>query len=63
MKIKNIFLQIVSFWVKIVVSAPGKLIISGEHSVLHGYSAISMAIKQRLEVEITELKDAKKKTL
>lgn len=48
---------------KIVVSAPGKLIISGEHSVLHGYSAIAIAIKQRLELEITELKDAKKKDI
>ena len=34
-------------------SAPAKLIISGEHSILHGYSAISMAIKQRFYIEMS----------
>ena len=37
-------------------SAPAKLIITGEHSILHGYSAISTAIKQRMNVEIIKNK-------
>ena len=37
----------------IKLSTSGKLVISGEHAVMHGYSAISMAINQRMFVKIT----------
>ena len=36
----------------IKLSASGKLVVSGEHAVMHGYSAISMAINQRMFVKI-----------
>ena len=39
----------------IKVSAPGKIVLCGEHAVLHGYSAISMAINQRLYVEFFKI--------
>jgi len=39
---------------KIKVSAPGKIILSGEHAVVYGYPAILSAIDRRLSVEIEE---------
>lgn len=39
----------------IKLSTSGKLVISGEHAVMHGYSAISMAINQRMFVKITPI--------
>ncbi len=39
---------------KIRVSAPGKIILSGEHAVVHGYPEILSAIDRRLSVEIEE---------
>lgn len=37
---------------KVKVSAPGKIILSGEHAVVYGYPAILSAIDKRLTVEI-----------
>lgn len=39
----------------IVVTAPGKLIVSGEWALLAGYSGISMAINRIIEIKITKL--------
>lgn len=39
---------------KVKVSAPGKIILSGEHAVVHGYPEILSAINRRLSVEIEE---------
>ena len=39
----------------IIISASGKLVLSGEHAVMHGYSAIAMAINQRMVVKITTI--------
>lgn len=39
---------------KIKVSAPGKIILSGEHAVVYGYPAILAAVDRRLSLEITE---------
>lgn len=36
------------------VSAPGKIILSGEHAVVYGYPAILAAIDQRLSVQVSE---------
>jgi mevalonate kinase len=33
------------------VSAPGKIIVSGEHSVVHGKAAILFAINKRIHLE------------
>jgi mevalonate kinase len=43
----------------IKVSAPGSLMIMGEHAVLHGYSALAMAINKRLNIQITPRNDRK----
>lgn len=40
----------------IAVSAPGKIILSGEHSVVYGKSALLAAVNRRLFVEIREIK-------
>ena len=37
---------------KVRVSAPGKIILSGEHAVVYGYPAILAAVDRRLSVEI-----------
>ena len=39
---------------KVKVSAPGKVILSGEHAVVYGYPEILSAIDRRLSVEIEE---------
>lgn len=39
---------------KVKVSAPGKIILSGEHAVVYGYPEILSAIDRRLTVEIQE---------
>lgn len=36
------------------VSAPGKIILSGEHAVVYGYPAILAAVNRRLAVEVEE---------
>ena len=41
---------------KIKVSAPGKIILSGEHAVVYGYPEVLSAIDKRLFVEIEESK-------
>ena len=38
----------------IKISAPGKLIVSGEHSILYGYPCISMAIDKTIKVDISQ---------
>ncbi len=42
---------------KSFVSAPGKIILSGEHSIVHGQPAILAAVNRRLLVEIEESKN------
>ena len=37
---------------QVKVSAPGKIILSGEHAVVYGYPAILAAIDRRLSVEV-----------
>lgn len=37
------------------ISAPGKLVLCGEHAVLNGEPAISLAINQRIFVKITQI--------
>jgi len=39
---------------KVKVSAPGKIILSGEHAVVYGYPEILCAVDRRLSVEIEE---------
>ena len=39
---------------KVIVSAPGKIILSGEHAVVYGYPEVLSAIDKRLSVEIEE---------
>jgi mevalonate kinase len=41
----------------IKVSAPGKLMLLGEHAVVYGYPCIVTAISQRLEVSISKIDD------
>ncbi len=38
----------------ICISAPGKVVLCGEHAVLYGSSAISFSIKQRMFVKLTQ---------
>lgn len=45
---------------KIEVSAPGKIILSGEHAVVYGKPEIITAIDRRLRVDIQEFKKAAK---
>jgi len=45
---------------KVKVSAPGKIILSGEHAVVYGKPEIIGAINQRLEVTIKELESSTK---
>ncbi|MBV8802842.1 MAG: mevalonate kinase, partial [Gammaproteobacteria bacterium] len=35
------------------IKAPGKLILSGEHAVVHGHPALVMAVNRYVELEIT----------
>ena len=44
----------------IKLSVPGKLVIAGEHAVMHGYSSISMAINQKMFVKIQPIFGGKK---
>ena len=37
------------------ISAPGKLVLCGEHAVLNGEPAMSLAINQRIFVKITQI--------
>ena len=39
---------------RVKVSAPGKIILSGEHAVVYGYPEILSAIDRRLNIEIEE---------
>lgn len=41
----------------IKVSAPGKLMLLGEHAVVYGYPCIVTAISQRLEVSVSQVDD------
>lgn len=41
---------------KVKVSAPGKIILSGEHGVVYGYPAILTAVNRRLSVEVEIIK-------
>lgn len=41
---------------KVRVSAPGKIILSGEHAVVYGHPAILAAVDRRLSVEIEKAK-------
>lgn len=41
---------------KVKVSAPGKIILSGEHAVVYGHPAILTSLDRRLKVEITPTK-------
>ena len=43
--------------IPITVSAPGSILLTGEHAVIHGYPAIVAAIDQRVTVTITPLAD------
>lgn len=43
---------------KIRVSAPGKIILSGEHAVVYGYPEVLCAINRRLTVEIQKSENA-----
>lgn len=42
---------------KATVSAPGKLMLLGEHAVVYGYPCIVTAISQRLEVSVSTIDD------
>src|SRR4030042_2455414 len=42
---------------RISVSAPGKLMLMGEHAVVYGYSCLVMAINKRVRVEIEKSSD------
>ncbi|MGI0090492.1 MAG: mevalonate kinase [Nitrososphaerales archaeon] len=42
---------------KISASAPGKIIITGEHFVVHGSYAVAAAINKRVRVSISEMKN------
>ena len=41
------------------ISSPGKIVLCGEHSVLHGSPVISMAINRRMFVKISQIKEKK----
>lgn len=45
---------------KIVVSVPGKIILSGEHAVVYGKPAIAAAVDKRLTVTLQSRNDGKK---
>ena len=40
-------------------SAPGKLILTGEHSVVYGYPAVCAALDKRTECKVTKTKGEK----
>ena len=40
-----------------VASAPGKIIISGEHSVVYGHPVLAMAINKRLTATFTATRE------
>ena len=46
----------------IKISAPGKIILSGEHAVVYGYPAIVTAINRRITVKIKQARPDKKYT-
>src|SRR5210317_433600 len=41
----------------IIASAPGSLMLLGEHAVLHGHHALVCAINHRISVQLTPLKE------
>lgn len=48
---------------KVKVSAPGKIILSGEHAVVYGYPAILAAIDRRLSIEVSKGKKSENLSL
>ena len=42
---------------KVTVSAPGKLMLFGEHAVVYGYPCIVTAVDQRITMEIESRED------
>lgn len=46
---------------QVKVSAPGKIILSGEHAVVYGYPAILCAVDRRLQIELRGKKPQTKK--
>lgn len=43
---------------KVKVSAPGKLMLFGEHAVVYGYPCIATAVDQRIYVELAKLRES-----
>ena len=46
-----------------VSSAPGKIIISGEHSVVYGHPVLAMAINKRITADFKAVRDSSSPSL